>query len=149
MATSGFFVAASMTLAGRIAVLAIGAGAISPGDVESGCDATDGICECVLHPDAISTPTTAKTATAEREMFMKAISSSQGDLNPSRSRLRGATSLLLCSVKKRRSNRFLTWAIAISLAAHAVFIFWAQDLNLGHADPAPPPDVIRLDQPKR
>ena len=49
---------------------------------------------------------------------------------------------------KPRSNRFLTWAIAISLAAHAVFIYWAQDLNLGHADPAPPPDVIRLDHPR-
>jgi len=49
---------------------------------------------------------------------------------------------------KRRSNRFLTWAIAISLAAHAVFIYWAQDIHLSHADPVPTPDVIRLEQPR-
>jgi len=46
---------------------------------------------------------------------------------------------------KRRSNRFLTWAIAISLAAHAVVIYWAQDLHNGNAEPAPTPSVITLD----
>jgi len=46
---------------------------------------------------------------------------------------------------KRRSNRFLTWAIAISLAAHAVVIYWAQDLRASSAEPAPTPSVITLD----
>lgn len=48
---------------------------------------------------------------------------------------------------KRRSNRFLTWAIAISLAAHAVVIYWAQDLHVSHADPAPPTEHFRFDHP--
>jgi len=59
-----------MTLAGRIAVLAIGAGAIMPGDVDDGSDPTDGICECVPHPEAVKTPTAAKAATAKREIFI-------------------------------------------------------------------------------
>ena len=50
---------------------------------------------------------------------------------------------------KRRSNRLLTWAIAISLATHAVFIYWAQNLNTGQADTTTQPDVIRLEHPKR
>jgi protein TonB len=50
---------------------------------------------------------------------------------------------------KRRSNRFLTWTIAISLAAHAVVIYWAQGMNLSYADVPLPPDPIRIDHPKR
>jgi protein TonB len=46
---------------------------------------------------------------------------------------------------KRRSNRFLMWALAISLATHAVFIYWAQDMHGSSAEPAAPPDIIRLD----
>ncbi len=51
---------------------------------------------------------------------------------------------------KRRSNRFLMWALALSLAAHAVVIYWAQGIDVGHAyapDPAHPV-VIEHRHPK-
>jgi protein TonB len=38
------------------------------------------------------------------------------------------------------------WALAISLATHVVFIYWAQDIKGGSAEPAPPPDVFHIDQ---
>jgi protein TonB len=50
---------------------------------------------------------------------------------------------------KRRSNRFLTWALAISLAAHAILIYWAQDLSRSQADPEQPVQHFRIDRPKR
>ena len=49
---------------------------------------------------------------------------------------------------KRRSNRFLMWALAISLAAHAVFIYWGQSLTVGSADPVETPHPFRFD-PRR
>jgi len=50
---------------------------------------------------------------------------------------------------KHRSNRFLAWALATSLAVHAVFIYWAQDLTRSQADPEQPVDRFHFDHPKR
>ncbi len=46
---------------------------------------------------------------------------------------------------ERRNNRILTWAIAISLAAHFVVLYWAQNLKTGYAEPADPPKIISMD----
>ncbi len=39
------------------------------------------------------------------------------------------------------------WALALSLAAHAVVIFWAQGIKVGSADTPEPKHIIVLDQP--
>jgi len=52
---------------------------------------------------------------------------------------------------KRRSNRVLTWALAISLAAHAVLIYLAQGMKVGEAGPVehiPPMKIVRVHAPK-
>ncbi len=63
---------------------------------------------------------------------------------------------------KRRSNRFLMWALAISLAAHAVVIYWAQSIHVSvaytpdpthtvtieHRPPKPPPRPLIIVTPK-
>jgi protein TonB len=50
-----------------------------------------------------------------------------------------------CASMNARRNRVLTWALALSLAAHAVLLYFAQSLKYTEAAPAPlPPTTIKI-----
>jgi protein TonB len=43
-----------------------------------------------------------------------------------------------------KSNRILAWALAISIGAHVVLIFWAQQLKTSDASPPPPKPITTI-----